>query len=169
MPKLFWVLLWICIRTWLHLFQTWPLLASRVWTKNEQQNSQQNMWLPEPGMENLAQASSHTKFHQPYNIRLISQQQHFNLSALTRRRMLRKFNMTTKDKKVKHFKPFLSLQVSNTSWEEHPSTTSAQHTGLRGWGTTGSTGSSSLKHYFIPRFQNDNRLYSNWIVCNEPI
>lgn len=85
---------------------------------------------------------------------------------------------------MKHLRSFLRLQVFNTSSDESaackpglsrsipksvPGTTSAQHTGLQGWGTTGSAGGSSLKHYFIPRFQNDNRLYSNWIVCNEPI
>lgn len=62
MTKSFWVLLWISIHTLLHLFQTWPLLTSRVWAKGQQQNSQQNMWLPEPRMGNLAQASSHTNF-----------------------------------------------------------------------------------------------------------
>lgn len=94
MTKSFWVLLWISIHTLLHLFQTWPLLTSRVWAKGQQQNSQQNMWLPEPRMGNLAQASSHTKFHQLY--RLISQHQHFNLSSLTKRKMLRKFSVWTK-------------------------------------------------------------------------
>lgn len=97
------------------------------------------------GMGNLAQASSHTEFHQPH--RLVSQHQHFNFSALTRRKMLRKFYIGT-DKEMKHLKSFLRLQVSHTSWDESsackqrlsssippsvPGTSSAQHTGLRGW------------------------------------
>lgn len=109
------------------------------WARDQQQNSQQNMWLPEPGMGNLAQASSHTEFHQLY--RLVSQHRHFNLSALTRRKTLRKFYVWA-DKKMKHLKSFLRLQVSNTSSDESsackqrlsrsippsvPGTPSAQH------------------------------------------
>lgn len=62
MPKSFWVLLWICIHIWLHLFQTWPLLVSRVWTKDEQQNSQHSMWPPEPGMGNFARPAATPNF-----------------------------------------------------------------------------------------------------------